>query len=233
VEPDPTRWTVLVTGGSSGLGAAVVEALSGLGARPVVLDRQPPAAPADVAFVEVDLARSADAAAAVGRVLDEVGPLDAVVTCAGIDVPGRLEDIDPAAWDRVVAVNLLGTAAVVRAATPCLRARHGRVVTVASTLAHRAVSDGTAYCASKFAVVGFTRALMAELRDEVGVTLVTPGGMTTRFFDDRDERYRPPADARLANPAQVADAVLYALTRPAGIEVKELVITGPAEGTWP
>lgn len=236
METDCNRWTVIVTGGASGLGAAVVDSLSARGARCVVLDRQPPAvvdAGSDITFVEVDLARSADAAAAVARVLDEVGPVDAVVTCAGCDVPGRLEDIDADTWDRVVAVNLLGTAAVIRAAVPCLRQRRGRVVTIASTLGHQAVSDGTAYCASKFGVVGFTRALMAELRDEVGVTLVTPGGMSTRFFDDRTEQYRPPADARLADPAQVADAVVYALTRPTGIEVKELVITGPAEGTWP
>jgi len=240
VEPDPNRWTVIVTGGSSGLGAAVVNGLSALGARCVVLDRQPPTnrdanpnADGDATFVEVDLARSADAAAAVARVLEEVGPVDAVVTCAGFDVPGRLEDVDADTWDRVVTVNLLGTAAVIRAAVPCLRERQGRVVTIASTLGHQAVSDGTAYCASKFGVVGFTRALMAELRDEVGVTLITPGGMSTRFFDDRVEQYRPPADARLADPAQVADAVVYALTRPTGIEVKELVITGPAEGTWP
>jgi NAD(P)-dependent dehydrogenase (short-subunit alcohol dehydrogenase family) len=232
VKAEPSLWTVVVTGGSAGLGQAVVERLSALGATVVVLDRQPPA-DAEVPFVEVDLAVSADAERAVGRVLDEHGAVDAVVTCAGIDVPGRLDDVAGADWDRVLAVNLLGTAAVVRAALPSLRECRGRVVTVCSTLGHHAVSDGTAYCASKFGVVGFTRALMAEVRDQVGVTLLTPGGMHTRFFDDRTEQYKPPADARLADPVQVADAVIFALTRPDGVEVKELVITGPSEGTWP
>ncbi|MGK5677459.1 SDR family NAD(P)-dependent oxidoreductase, partial [Micromonospora sp. URMC 106] len=82
----------------------------------------------------------------------------AVVTAAGVDVPGRLADVPGETWDRIVAVNLLGTASVVRAALPWLERSHGTVVTVASTLGVKAVSDATAYCAAKFGVVGFTRA---------------------------------------------------------------------------
>jgi short-subunit dehydrogenase len=108
-----------------------------------------------------------------------------------------------------------------------------RVVTVASTLGHRAVSDATAYCASKFGVVGFTRALTAELKGEVGVTMLTPGGMQTAFFDEREERYKPPAALELCDPAQVADAVAFALTRPPGCEVRELVFTPSNESSWP
>jgi len=95
------------------------------------------------------------------------------------------------------------------------------------------VSDATAYCASKFGVVGFTRALAAETAGTVGVTLLVPGGMSTHFCDDRPERYRPGPDARLNDPAQTADAVLYALTRPAGSEVRELVVTSSEEGSYP
>ena len=148
-------------------------------------------------------------------------------------MPGRLEDVDADVWERTVAVNLLGTAAVVRAALPWLREVHGRVVTVASTLGHRAVSDATAYCASKFGVVGLTRALTAELAGEVGVTMVTPGGMRTAFFDEREDRYKPPADLQLCDPADVADAVAFALTRPPGSEVRELVFTPSNESSWP
>lgn len=68
-------------------------------------------------------------------------------------------------------VNLLGTAAVVRAALPHLERSRGKVITVGSTLGLKAVSDATAYCASKFGVVGFTRALAAEAAGRVGVTL--------------------------------------------------------------
>jgi NAD(P)-dependent dehydrogenase (short-subunit alcohol dehydrogenase family) len=221
-----------VTGGSSGLGAAVVARLADHGARAVILDRQPPAGPA-AQFEPVDLADSAAAGAAVERVVADCGRLDGVVTCAGIDVPGRLEDVASGDWERVVAVNLLGTVAVVRAALPALREARGRVVTVASTLGHRVVSDATAYCASKWGVVGFTRALTAELKGQVGVTLLTPGGMRTAFFDDRDEQYKPGPEAPLTDPGHVADAVLFALTRPEGCEVKELVVAGPHESSWP
>jgi len=95
------------------------------------------------------------------------------------------------------------------------------------------VGDATAYCASKFGVVGFTRALTAECQGRVGVTLLTPGGMHTAFFDDREERYRPPADAVLADPGEVAAAVVWCLGRPEGIEVRELAIMAPVEGSWP
>jgi NADP-dependent 3-hydroxy acid dehydrogenase YdfG len=137
-------------------------------------------------------------------------------------------------WERVVTVNLLGTAAVVRAALPALRAaERGHVVTVASTLGHRAAADATAYCASKFGVVGFTRALTAELRGQVAVTLLTPGGMRTAFFDGREERYAPPVDLQLCDPAEIAGAVHFVLSQPAGCEVRELVVTPPNEGSWP
>jgi NAD(P)-dependent dehydrogenase (short-subunit alcohol dehydrogenase family) len=155
------------------------------------------------------------------------------VTAAGIDACGRLVDVDPAAWERVIAVNLLGTAAVVRAALPHLERSRGRVVTVASTLGLRALSDATAYCASKFGVVGFTRALSAEMDGRVGVTLLLPGGMRTPFFDDRPEQYRPGPDARLAPPEEIAAAVVFALSRSAEVDVRELLICPPGESSWP
>jgi NAD(P)-dependent dehydrogenase (short-subunit alcohol dehydrogenase family) len=223
--------TVLVTGGASGLGAAVADALRRAGGTPVVLDLA--AAPDGVYSEAVDLADGRAAEAAVRRAAERHGGLDAVVTAAGTDACGRLEELEPEDWERVVQVNLLGTAAVVRAALPFLRASQGRVVTVASTLGLRALSDASAYCASKFGVVGFSRALAVELAGEVGVTMLVPGGMATAFFDGRPEQYRPPADARLADPADVADAVLFALTRPRGVELRELVVTPPVEPSWP
>jgi NAD(P)-dependent dehydrogenase (short-subunit alcohol dehydrogenase family) len=229
--PAPELGIVVVTGGASGLGAAVAAAVAEHGGTPVVLDRQPPAG--DVAWEKVDLADSAEAEAAVTRIATERGRLDAVVTCAGIDVPGAIDVVPTATWERIVAVNLLGTAAVVRAAVPWLLRSSGKVVTVASTLGHNAVGDATAYCASKFGVVGFTRALSAELKGRVGVTLLTPGGMATHFFDDRDDRYKPGADAQLCDPAHVAAAVVTALSQPPGCELKELVVAGPLETSWP
>jgi len=223
--------TVLVTGGSSGLGRAVVAVVRDAGGRPVVLDR---VAPEDgIEHEIVDVAVRSDVEAAVAASAERAGGLDAVVAAAGIDRCGALADVPAEEWERVIAVNLLGTASVVRAAVPHLQRSNGTVVTVASTLGLKAVSDATAYCASKFAVVGFTRALTAELKGRVRVTLLVPGGMQTAFFDDRAEQYRPGPDAKLNSPHDVAAAVLMALVQPAGCEIRELVITSSEESSWP
>jgi NAD(P)-dependent dehydrogenase (short-subunit alcohol dehydrogenase family) len=223
--------TVLVTGGASGLGAAVARAVLDGGGCPVILDRVQ--AELDVEQELIDLSDTRAAEAAVRRVSERVGGFDAVVTCAGTDACGRLDDVAGEDWDRVVMVNLLGTVAVVRAAMPDLLERRGRVVTVASTLGLRALSDATAYCASKFGVVGFTRALAVETQGRMGVTMLVPGGMHTAFFDGRDEQYMPPPDAKLNQPQDVAQAVLFALRQPPGCEVRELVVTPAVEGSWP
>ena len=222
---------VLVTGGASGLGAAVVAAVRSAGGRPYVLDLKPPTA--DVPYVAVDLADTRAAEAATRELAGQAGDLWGVVTAAGMDIPAPLTGIAGGDWERVVAVNLLGTAAVVRAAVPYLKRTHGHVVTVASTLGVKAVGDATAYCAAKFGVVGFTRALAAELAGEVGVTLLVPGGMKTAFFDSRDEKYKPPAGAPLNDPANVAAAILFALGQPAGCAVRELVICSDVEPSYP
>jgi NAD(P)-dependent dehydrogenase (short-subunit alcohol dehydrogenase family) len=222
---------VIVTGGASGLGAAIARAVGGVGLTPVVLDRRPP--PDGMAQELVDLTDTRAAESCVRHVAEREGALRAVVTAAGIDACGPLGEVPSADWERVISVNLLATAAVIRAALPYLERSGGRVVTVASTLGFRALPDATAYCASKFAVVGFTRALAAEMQGRVGVTLLVPGGMRTAFFDDRDERYRPGPDAELNDPEDVAAAVVFALTQPAGCEVRELVVAPAREPSYP
>lgn len=227
-----TLGTVLVTGGASGLGAATVAAVRAAGGSPLVLDLAAPAD--DVPYEQVDLADSAAAERAVNAIVaGNGGRLDGMFTAAGIDSCGPLDQVPAADWERVIKVNLLGTAAVVRAALPHLKRSHGRVVTCASTLGIKAVGDATAYCASKFGVVGFTRALATETAGEIGVTLLVPGGMHTNFFDDRTEQYKPPPDAKLNQPADVAATVVFALSQPPGCEVRELVVCSSTEGSWP
>lgn len=230
--------TVLVTGAASGLGRAVAGAVIAAGGQPLLLDRVDcrdvldpdlAAAPSVVA----DLADPRAAERAVADLIARAGGIDGVVTAAGTDRCGRIEDIAAHEWDHVVQVNLVGTAAVIRAALPGLRATRGRIVTVASTLGLRALSDASAYCASKFGVIGLSRALATELAGEVGLSLLIPGGMDTAFFDGRTEQYRPGPGAQLNDPANVADAVLYALTRPQGCEVREMVVAASTEPSWP
>jgi len=239
--PSPTRvprpvGTVLVTGAASGLGRAVARAVAAAGGRPLLLDRvpvEPDPGMGDALSTVADLADGRRSEAAIAELVESAGGLDAVVTAAGTDRCGALGDVPAAEWEQVIGVNLLGTAAVIRAALPGLKANRGRIVTVASTLGVRALPDASAYCASKFGVVGMTRALAAELAGEVGVTLLVPGGMDTAFFDGRPEQYKPGPDAQLNDPAEVADAVVYALTRPEGCEVREMVVCASTEPSWP
>src|SRR6266545_2146929 len=163
---------VAVTGGASGLGAAVVEAVRKHGGTAVALDVREPAA--EVPWVEVDLSDPLAASEAVHAAEERIGPLTGVVTAA-------------------------------------------------STLGLRALSDATAYCASKFGVVGFSRALAVETAGRVGVTMLVPGGMRTAFFDGRPEQYKPGPDAMLNDPEAVAETIVYALSQPAGVEIRELV----------
>lgn len=222
---------VLVTGGSGGLGAAVVAAVIDAGGKPYVLDMRPPAD--GVTSVAVDLADTSAAEEAARELVAHAGGVDAVVTAAGIDTPGRLGDVTTADWERVVKVDLLAPAAVIRACLPSLVERRGHVVTVASTLGLRALSDATAYCAAKFGMVGFTRALAAELAGQVGVTLLVPGGMRTNFFDGRTEQYKPGPDANLNDPANVAASVVFALSQPAGCTIREMIVTPDVEPSYP
>ncbi len=122
---------------------------------------------------------------------------------------------------------------MVRAALPALEATHGRVVTISSSLALRGVGDGTAYSASKFGVRGFSQALAAETAGRIGVTNMIPAGMRTNFFADRTEQYKPGPDAQLIEPEYVANSIIFALSQPAGCEIRELSIMPATEPSWP
>ncbi len=223
----------VVTGGAAGLGAAVAAAIARAGGTPVVFDvRNPGGEGAN--FHEVDVSNANAVAQAVNEAAKKHGGLSGIVANAGIDACGPFDKVPFEDWQRVINVNLIGVAALARAALPhLLEAPNGRIVNVASTLGLRALSDASAYCASKFGVVGFTRALSAELAGKIGVTLLLPGGMSTTFFDGREEKYKPGPDAKLNKPEYVANAVVFALSQPRGCDVKELLITPNTETSWP
>lgn len=224
--------TVLVTGGASGLGRAIAQAVEKGGGRPLVVDLAEPTD--DFDHVTVDLARTRETERAVAELAERNGGLDAVVTAAATDVPRDFEELDGDTWDRVVQVNLLGTAAVLRASLPWLRqSDRPRIVTVASTLGLRALPAATAYAASKFGVVGLTRALTLELAGDIGVTMLVPGGMDTAFFDGRPKEFAPAPDQLLNDPAHVADTVVFALRQPGHCEIREMVVTPSVEPSWP
>jgi NAD(P)-dependent dehydrogenase (short-subunit alcohol dehydrogenase family) len=223
--------TVIISGGASGLGAAIASAVAEAGGVPVVFDVREPRNGFE--RHTVDVSDRAATEAAVAAVAERHDGVDAVVTSAAIDACGPFDEVDGDSWERVVRVNLLGTAAMVRAALPHLMRSHGRVVTVGSTLGLRGAAGATAYCASKFGIIGFTRALAADTAGRIGVTCLVPGGMSTSFFDGREEKYRPAPEQQLNRPEDVAQAALFALRQPRGCEVRELLITPAVEPSWP
>jgi NAD(P)-dependent dehydrogenase (short-subunit alcohol dehydrogenase family) len=220
-----TLGTVVVTGGASGLGAAIADAVARHGGTPITFDIQPPRERRAHDHRIVDVADRGAVEDAIRAVAEKNGGvLDAIVANAGMDACGDFDKIDADAWERVIQVNLIGTASLCRAAIPYLeKAANPRIVCVASTLGHR--------------VLGFTRGLALDLAGRIGVTLFSPGGMNTHFFDGRDPQFKPAPDAfeknQLNDPANVAEAVVFALSQPKGCEVRELIVTPSRETSWP
>ena len=220
---------LLLTGGATGLGRAIAEQATTAGFDVVVLDRKP--SPHSRQII-VDLQDTAAAGAATDAAVAELGGLDALVLCAGINRPERFEHQDFAAWKSVVEVNVLGNAAVTRAALSALKSSHGRIVGIGSTASRRLVQGMSAYGTSKHAFTAFLHAVALEEMGNLGVSIVHPGVMDTGFFEGRPAEYVPPAAQRL-NPSHVANAVMFCLSQPANVAVRDMFITDAVSYDWP
>lgn len=204
----------LVTGGASGIGAAVVAALTRRGFTVGCLDLAAPATGAEHS-VAVDVSDSRAVAGAVAEIRDELGPISAVVTSAGYYEMAAVADISAAAWRRMLRVHLGGLVNVARAALPDLIERRGTLVAVASELAVGGGDGDAHYAAAKGAILGFVRSLAAEVAGRgVRVNCVAPGPTDTPLLAD-DSPWRA-SDylmtlplRRLATPREVARCVDY------------------------
>lgn len=211
-----TAPVAVVTGAARGLGAAVAAVLRNAGRRVAGLDLRPSAG-VDLA-VEADVTDAAAVAAAVARVERELGPVAELVTAAGIYEMAPVEEIDDARWDRMLAVNLLGTATVCAAVLPGMVARRrGGVVTVSSDLGVGGSQGDAHYAASKGAIVGLTRALATEVAGAgVAVNSVAPGAADTPMLPADSpwraaEFLRTLPVQRLVRPDEIAAAALFLL----------------------
>ena len=211
-----------VTGGASGIGAAVVAELAGRGARVAVLDLEPPSGSQPAFAARADVSDDASVRAAVERVVAELGRLDVLVNNAGIGAQGTVEDNDDAEWMRVFDVNLIGMVRTSRAALPALRRSPAAAsVNTGSIAATAGLPQRALYSATKGAVLALTRAMAADhLAEGIRVNCVNPGTADTpwigRLLDRADDpgaeraalEARQP-HGRLVSAEEVAGAVAY------------------------
>jgi len=195
--------TAVVTGASRGIGRAVAAALAGAGARVAGCARNPDAG-SDL--YRCDVARAADVRRFAADVLGRLGAPDVLVNNAGIVGCGRLDEMPIETWEAVLDANLKGTYLVTRAFLPAMRAkRGGRIVNVASISGRQGTALLTAYCAAKHGVIGLTRALAAELRDDgIAVNAICPGSVDTAMLQAGLPGAKPDM-----SPEDVAGVVLY------------------------
>jgi 2-hydroxycyclohexanecarboxyl-CoA dehydrogenase len=181
----------VVTGGASGIGLGIVERLAGAGYRGALVDSDGEAAEAAAAelrrggataiAVAADVAERAAVTAGFDRIRSELGPVEILVTSAGIESFKPVLDITAEGWDRIIGVNLTGTFTCVQAALPdMLAAGWGRIVTISSQSAQSGAPNMAHYAASKGGVIGLTKALAVELaRHGITVNTIPPSLVDT------------------------------------------------------
>lgn len=170
---------VAITGAASGIGAATATELRTRGAEVIGLDVN-----AEVdGVIACDVRDQASVDAAVADAIARLGGLDVLINCAGIGDPQSAAEPPREDALRVLDVNLLGPWRVTAAALPALRTSHGRVINVASGLAHLTFPMATAYCMSKRGLVAYSDALRVELQGEITVTTVYPGYIRTPIHE--------------------------------------------------
>jgi 3-oxoacyl-[acyl-carrier protein] reductase len=180
----------------------------------------------NVYVASADISKRADVEKAVEEMIGELGgAVDILINNAGVAQFGTLVEMDPEQWERIIQTNLMGTYYVTRAALPSMIAKSsGSIINIASTSGERGFATGSAYCASKFAVLGLTEALMQEVRkSNIRVTALTPSTVNTELavkaglpIGDED---------RMMQAEDVAELVLATLKLPQRVFIK-------AAGIW-
>jgi 3-oxoacyl-[acyl-carrier protein] reductase len=224
--------TALVTGATQGIGRATALALGRAGFRVGVCARTGARVDALVAELRgagiaaagaaADVADPAGVARMAAHVTGELGEIDVLVNNAGILVARPFEDLTLEDWDATMATNLRSLFLVTRAVLPGMRRRRaGTIVNVASLAGRNGFVGGTAYTASKHAVLGFSRSLMLEVRKEgVRVITICPGSVDTAML--RDQPLLKSDAERILRPEDVADSILHAVQLPARAMLSEL-----------
>jgi NADP-dependent 3-hydroxy acid dehydrogenase YdfG len=225
----------LVTGASGGIGASVARSLHAAGASVGLLSRRGDDLGLERALgVACDVSRRAQVEDATTAVVDRFGRLDIAVANAGLGAYGPFLELDPEQLEAMIDVNLKGTLYTAAATLPHLIASgEADFVSLASVAGVRAFPGEAVYNASKFGQVGFTRALDHELREHgVRSTCICPGGVHTDFAIGAGREEGDPSLEAMLTPDEVADVVLFAVTRPRGMRVLTTTFRPMSEGSW-
>ena len=227
----------IVTGASSGIGAAVTRALAREGARVLGGARRVDAVPKEASALDLDVADPASSERFVARALEELGGLDILVNNAGLAL-GR----DPF-WEStedeeetVLDTNIHGLLRVTRLCLPHIR-DGGHIVNLGSVAGRQAYDNAAVYVTSKFAVRGFTYALREDLLGRpIRLTTVDPGLVETnfsqvRFRGDAELARKVYANVDALQPEDIAECVVFALTRPPHVNVDEIVVKALAQSS--
>ena len=230
----PPSTSALVTGATHGIGRATAFALGRAGYRVGVCARTAAkveslvaelrAAGIEAAGRPADVADPVQVTSAVHHVSRELGEIGVLINNAGVLIARPIEELTLEDWDATMATNLRGLFLMTRAVLPPMRARrHGAIVNVASLAARNGFAGGSAYVASKHAVLGFGRALLLELRKEgIRVITVCPGSVDTGMLRDQPMLKADPA--RILRPEDVAETILHSLRLPERALVSEVDI---------
>jgi len=225
----------LITGASGGIGAAVAHSLDSHGVKLALASRSgADLGIADAVAGPCDVRDPAALEDLAVRAVDRFGGLDILVANAGVGAYGAFLDLDPQHLEEMIDVNVKGTLYAVRAALPhLLMSDAADIVTLASEAGRRGLPNEAVYCASKFAQVGFTRALDHELREQgVRCTNVCPGGVATDFAMGRGRTPEMPELEGMMTAEDVADVVLFVLTRPRNHRILEIALRPVTETSW-
>ncbi|MFE5340700.1 SDR family NAD(P)-dependent oxidoreductase [Isoptericola sp. NPDC056578] len=231
----------LVVGASSGIGAAVALAFAGAGAHVVAagrrLDRLEEVASRAAGLAGhvtprvLDVADEASARAGVAAAAEVLGGLDVVVNNAGVMLSATVQSADPGEWERMTRTNLLGTLHVSHAALPHLVASRGTLVQTSSTSGRTASAGSGVYAATKHGVNAFSEALRQEVASQgVRVVVVEPGMVDTELAGHlsdpamRELAARMAGEIRVLDPEDVAETILFAVTRPPHVSLNEILL---------
>jgi NAD(P)-dependent dehydrogenase (short-subunit alcohol dehydrogenase family) len=215
---DATGDVLVVTGGASGIGAALARAYADAGGTPIVFDVAPDPGIPGVEHHVVDVADRDAVLAATRSVLDRHGRVDALVAGAAVQPRADVVDTDPAEWRRTLAVNLDGVVWACQAVLPSMiERRSGSILVFASGLATAGRAQAAAYAASKAALVAYAKSLAAEVaRHRVRVNTVFPGVIDTPQFRDANptggEREHWVSTIGIGTPDDVVGPLLFLLS---------------------